>query len=57
MYKELKEIQMLLWKDDDRMEQDTLFDLQEKVAELTLKIAEKENRITDLVRSFPWLYK
>ena len=57
MYNDLKKIQELLWKDDDRMDQDTLFELQEFVAELTLKAAEKENKVDDLLKNFKWLYE
>ncbi|MFA6308617.1 MAG: hypothetical protein WC677_02580 [Clostridia bacterium] len=57
MYKELKKIQILLFKSDDRMEQDDLFELQEYVSELTLKVAKKEGKTDDLIKSFNWLYK
>jgi len=57
MYNELKEILKLSFKDDDRMDQDTLFDLQDRMTDLTLRIAQKENKTDDLVKSFPWLYK
>lgn len=57
MYENLKKIQKLLWKDDDLMRQETLFELQELVAELTLKAAEKENKVDDLLKNFKWLYK
>ena len=56
MYEKLKEIQQLLWKNDDLMDQDTLFELQDKFAKLTLEIAEKENKIEDLIETFSWLY-
>lgn len=56
MYNELKEIQKLIFKDDDRMEQDTLFDLQEKIALLTLQVAQQEGKTEDLIKSFKWLY-
>lgn len=56
MYKELKEIQKLLWKDDDRMEQETLFDLQDYVAKLILKVAKEEGQLNDLLANFRFLY-
>jgi len=56
MYEQLKEIQKLIFKDDDRMEQDTLFDLQEKIALLTLQVAQQEEKTEDLIKSFKWLY-
>ena len=57
MYNKLKRIQQLLWKSDDRMDQDTLFELQDEFAGLILEVAEKENQTADLVKTFPWLYK
>jgi hypothetical protein len=57
MYGELKKIQKLIWKDDDRMDQDTLFRLQEYVAVLISDVAAKEKKTDDLIKSFPWLYK
>jgi hypothetical protein len=39
------------------MEQDDLFELQEYVSELTLKVAKKEGKTDDLIKSFNWLYK
>jgi len=39
------------------LDQETLFELQEKITELTLTVAQKENKTNDLVKSFPWLYK
>lgn len=57
MYNELKEILKLSFKDDDRIDQDTLFDLQDRITDLTLRIAQKENKTDDLVKSFPWLYQ
>ena len=56
MYKELKRIQELLWKNDDYMDQDTLFELQDYVATLLLQVAQKEGKVNDLVKSFPFLY-
>lgn len=57
MYKELSDIQRLLWKNDDYMDQETLFELQEKMAELVLNVAIKEHKITELLVEFPWLYE
>jgi len=56
-YEKIKEIQQLLWKDDDRMDQETLFELQDGVADLALAIATDEGWEKDLVASFPWLYE
>lgn len=56
MYNEIVHIQKLVWKDDDRMDQETLFELQENVADLALMIAQKEGKAEQLVKEFPWLY-
>ena len=56
MYEQVEEIQLLLWKDDDRMDQETLFELQDRVADLAFKIASKENRLDRLIEKFKWIY-
>lgn len=56
-YERIKEIQQMVWKDDDRMDQETLFELQDGVADLALAIATDEGCEKDLVASFPWLYE
>ncbi|NLY38596.1 MAG: hypothetical protein GX044_04755 [Firmicutes bacterium] len=57
-FNDLLEIQKLLWKNDDLMEQETLFELQDKVSELALKMAGDNPLKQDLLlREFPWLYK
>lgn len=55
-YDKIKEIQNLAWKNDDLMMQDDLFELQEKIADLALEIAQKEHKTDDLVKSFKGLY-
>jgi hypothetical protein len=58
MYDTLKTIQKLLWKDGgDRIDQDTLFELQEQVTQLTLEAASKEKKVDDLLKEFPYLYQ
>lgn len=58
LYNELKDINKLAWRDDDLMRQETLFELQEKLAEILLSVARDcgETAQNDLVKSFPWLY-
>ena len=56
IYKELKEIQRLVWRDDDLMSQGTLFTLQDRLCDLVLKVANDCGQQGDLVRSFPFLY-
>lgn len=57
MYEKLKEMLSLAWKDDDRMDQETLFELQDKITGLVLEVAEEESKVDDLINSFPYLYK
>lgn len=59
MYEKLEKIQELLWRDDDMMRQETLFELQDYVAELILEVANKEGpkTVDRLVKKFPWLYQ
>ena len=56
LYQQLKEIQRLAWRDDDLMSQGTLFDLQDRLCGLVLKVATDCGQQEDLVRSFPFLY-
>lgn len=57
MYNKLKHIQQLLWKSDDRMDQEILFELQDEFAELLLEVAKQQGKTKDLVETFPWLYQ
>lgn len=57
MYDELSEINKLLWKNDDMMSQEVLFEAQDKMADLLLKVATSERKCEQLVKDFPWLYK
>lgn len=55
--KRLIKVQKLLWKNDDLMNQETLFDLQDEVQTLVLKVAEDTNSTDIILKEFPWLYK
>lgn len=57
VYETVKAIQRLAWKDDDMMTQETLFDLQEALAHLALELAVETGNETDLLSTFPWLYR
>ena len=59
MYEELEKIQEMLWRDDDMMAQETLFELQDYVAELLLDVANKQGpkTVDRLVAKFPFLYQ
>lgn len=56
-FQTIKKIQELLWRDDDRMDQETLFEAQQEMAEFALNVARFENECDDLMKSFKWLYK
>ena len=59
LYEKLEQIQELLWRNDDRIDQETLFDVQDKVAELVLEVAGKvgPKTVDRLVKKFPYLYE
>ncbi len=57
LYADIKNIMRLSMKDDDRMNQETLFELQEEVCNLALRVAVVERKETDLVNAFPWCYQ
>lgn len=55
-FDDVVEIQKIVWRDDDRLDQENLFELQDKIAEFALKIANREHKTEELVNMFPWLY-
>lgn len=59
IYKEIKHLQELAWRNEDLMKQETLYELQECLAGFALDCAlacgYKETK--DLLDTFPWLYK
>ena len=57
IYNELKKLQRIAWRDDDMMRQETLFDLQEQLADLTLAVARDCGAEHDLALAFPYLYR
>ena len=58
IYNELKKINALAWQDDDLMMQETLFDLQEQLANLLLAVAQDigNTAIIEICKEFPYLY-
>ena len=56
LYPELKAIQKLLWLHDDRIDQDTLFEVQDRMAALILKVAQEEGKTDNLLKDFGFLY-
>jgi hypothetical protein len=55
--KRLIKVQKLLWKDDDLMNQETLFDLQAEMQVLVLTLANDTNSTDVILKEFPWLYR
>ena len=57
IYNRLKNIQKLAWADGgDLMTQETLFTLQDELADFLLDIATEYGMTKDLMQSFPYLY-
>ena len=56
MYKELKKLQELMWKNEDMPDQEDWFEMQDLMAELVLKAAVREKKTDDLIKTFPFLY-
>ncbi len=59
VFDKLVELQELVWKGDDLMDQEVLFDVQDKLSELTLEVAKwiGNTKCKVLVDKFPYLYK
>lgn len=57
VYEDLKQAMHLAWDDDDLMDQDNLFELQDLLADLTLKVARWCGKEMNLAAEFPYLYK
>ena len=55
-FETLVKIFELIWKDDDLMEQDTLFTLQDLVSDALLRASNKEWG-AELVEKFPWAFE
>lgn len=56
IYNKLKKLQKLAWQNDDMMDQDTLFNLQDALANVILEVARDCGATEDLIKSFPFLY-
>ena len=58
IFEELKALNALAWEHDDLMTQETLFDLQEKLANLLLAVAQDMGNaaLRDICKAFPYLY-
>ena len=57
MYEKLKRVQKLLWEDGDCIDQESLYEIQELIAEITLESAKVEHRVPDLIKTFPYIYE
>jgi hypothetical protein len=57
IYWDLREVQKLLWEDDDRISQGNLFDAQNRLSEIMLVLADVSDHTDELLKTFPWLYK
>ena len=57
LYDRLTTIQDLLWRQDDMISQDDLDVVADILAEVLLDVAKQENRLKDLLHTYPWLYE
>lgn len=57
LYERVKELQRLVWKSDDLMDQETLYDVQDIVADIALALAKEQGKEKELVAEFSWLYR
>ena len=57
VYNEVEKIQEILWRNDDMIDQEDLYELQELVANFALKVAENEGKVEQIVKKFPFLYR
>ena len=55
-YRRMKSLLALAWKNDDYMSQESLFELQQKLANYTLDAASDCGEVFSLADEFPWLY-
>lgn len=52
-----KELLKLAYKNDDMMQQEDLFELQQKLAMFVIELAEDLDKDDELVEEFPWLFR
>ena len=57
IYEEIERLQTILWSGEDRIDQDKLFDAQDLLADIALRVAESEGQVERLVGKFPFLYR
>lgn len=57
LFKELIELQMLIWSGDDQIGQEELFEAQNKLANILLKLGKDVDGVEELAEKFPYLYK
>ena len=57
VYNDLEKIQSLLWKREDMIDQEDLFEVQDMFADVILEVAKAEGKVEQLVAKFPFLYR
>jgi hypothetical protein len=59
IFEKLVEIQKTVWRGDDLIDQEDLFELQDQIANLTLEVSKDVGKAAEkwLSETFPWLYK
>lgn len=56
IYEKLMELQEFIWRSDDLIHQEHLFEVQRIAAEATLLAAAEVGELDELLERFPWLY-
>jgi len=57
IYPDIEKIQSLLWRREDMISQEDLFEAQDILADVALKVAKAEGKVETLVAKFPFLYR
>ena len=57
LYNDIEKLQEIMWRHDDRIDQTSLFEAQELLADIALKIACNEGEVERLAKRFPFLYE
>ena len=56
IFNQLVELQRILWRSDDRIDQDDLFEAQDQLSSLVLDLAKDLGKDDEVVDEFPYLY-
>lgn len=57
LFKELMRLQELVWSGDDQIGQEELFEVQNQLANILLKLGKDVKGEEELVSKFPYLYR